>query len=150
MCTKLCIQVSSALQPQKLELEFLYNEAWTADSEVVLLQRLHDILSLVRHHGNSIRLNLELDVREPADAIFQIKKKLCHSEKSSIRQHKLSIREIEVLGLIMLGYTNQQIAGKLFISYETVRSHRKNILTKTGARNTASLINYYHQTFFEK
>jgi DNA-binding CsgD family transcriptional regulator len=50
----------------------------------------------------------------------------------------------------MLGYTNHQIAEKLFISYETVRSHRKNILTKTGASNTAALINYYHQTFFEK
>jgi DNA-binding CsgD family transcriptional regulator len=50
----------------------------------------------------------------------------------------------------MLGYTNQQIAEKIFISYETVKSHRKHILEKTGAKNTASLISYYHQTFFEK
>ncbi|MFZ0456799.1 MAG: helix-turn-helix transcriptional regulator, partial [Ignavibacteriaceae bacterium] len=62
----------------------------------------------------------------------------------------LSVREIEVLGLIMLGYTTKEIADKLFISYETVKSHRKNILEKTGAKNTASLINYYHHTFFDK
>ncbi|MBL0133790.1 MAG: helix-turn-helix transcriptional regulator [Chitinophagaceae bacterium] len=50
----------------------------------------------------------------------------------------------------MQGHTNNDIAEKLFISYETVKSHRKNILEKTGAKNTAALINYYHQTFFEK
>jgi DNA-binding CsgD family transcriptional regulator len=66
-----------------------------------------------------------------------------------INHEHLSVREIEVLGLIMQGMTNNEIAEKLFISYETVRSHRKNILRKTGAKNTAALINYYHQTFFD-
>ena len=150
MSTKLCIQVSSALQPQKLEVEFLLNEEWTADSELILLQKFHEVLSVVRSNGNSIRIHLDIDVKNPTEAIFQIKKRLGQNDKDTIRQHKLSIREIEILGLIMLGYTNQEISEKLFISYETVRSHRKNILTKTGARNTAALINYYHQTFFEK
>jgi DNA-binding CsgD family transcriptional regulator len=50
----------------------------------------------------------------------------------------------------MQGLTNVMIAEKLFISYETVKTHRKNILEKTGSKNTACLINYYHQTFFEK
>ena len=149
MSTKLCIQVSSALQPQKLEVEFLYNEAWTSDSELILLQRLHEILSVLRDNGTSIKLCLDVDVKDPAEAMFQIKKKLKPNQRT-IKNHKLSIREIEILGLIMLGYTNHAIADKLYISYETVRSHRKNILTKTGACNTAQLINYYHQTFFEK
>jgi len=150
MSTKLCIQVSSELQPKKLEVEFLYNEEWTADAEVLLLQRIHEILSLVRNDGLSLRINLDINVKDPEQAIFLIKKKLQHPNKLTIKNYTLSIREIEVLGLIMLGYTNHQIAEKLFISYETVRSHRKNILTKTGASNTAALINYYHQTFFEK
>ena len=82
------------------------------------------------------------------EAEFQIKKKI--NKQFEIINHKLSIREIEVLGLIMQGNTNNEIAEKLFICYETVKSHRKNILEKTGAKNTAALINYYHQTFFEK
>ncbi|MFN2439327.1 MAG: response regulator transcription factor [Chitinophagaceae bacterium] len=150
MSTKLCIQISSVSQPEKLEVEFLYNEEWTADAEVLLLQRIHEILSLVRNNGISFRVNLDIDVKDPEQAIFLIKKKIPNTNKLTIRNYTLSIREIEVLGLIMLGYTNHQIADKLFISYETVRSHRKNILTKTGAPNTAALINYYHQTFFEK
>lgn len=52
----------------------------------------------------------------------------------------LSTREKEVLLLIADGFTNPQIAAKLFISLHTVDSHRKNLLTKFGINNTASLI----------
>jgi len=52
----------------------------------------------------------------------------------------LSRRETEVLLLISDGLTNPQIAEKLFISLHTVDSHRKNLLTKFGVNNTASLI----------
>jgi DNA-binding CsgD family transcriptional regulator len=148
MSTKLSIQVSSVSRPMKQEVEFLYQGDWTVDSELLLLQKVHEILSLVRHDGKSIHLILEIDVKDPDQAIFLINKKF--HQPTTIRNHKLTLREIEILGLIMLGYTNQQIAEKIFISFETVRSHRKHILEKTGAKNTAALINYYHETFFEK
>ena len=150
MSTRLSIQVSSPLRSQLLETEFLCNEGWTADSEAILFQRVHEILSIVRQEGKSLRFQLEIEVADPAEAMFLIKKKLNHQTNAVIQQHKLSIREIEVLDFIMQGYTNTEIAEKLFICYETVKSHRKNILAKTGARNTAALINYYHQAFFEK
>jgi DNA-binding NarL/FixJ family response regulator len=49
-------------------------------------------------------------------------------------------RESEILRLIADGFTNQQIADKLFIGSSTVDSHRKNLLIKFDARNTASLV----------
>jgi DNA-binding NarL/FixJ family response regulator len=49
-------------------------------------------------------------------------------------------REKEILGLIAEGYTNPEIAEKLFISSTTVDSHRKNLLAKLNVKNTASLI----------
>jgi DNA-binding NarL/FixJ family response regulator len=52
----------------------------------------------------------------------------------------LTRREQEVLELIAEGMTNNEIAGKLFISSTTVDTHRKNILAKFEAKNTASLI----------
>jgi two-component system, NarL family, nitrate/nitrite response regulator NarL len=52
----------------------------------------------------------------------------------------LTKREKEILGLISEGFTNNQIAEKLFISPLTVDSHRKNLLTKLKVNNTASLI----------
>ena len=52
----------------------------------------------------------------------------------------LTRREKEVLNLIADGYTNPEIAEKLFVSTSTVDSHRKNMLLKLGVKNTAALI----------
>lgn len=49
-------------------------------------------------------------------------------------------REKEVLELIAAGMTNNEIARQLFISSTTVDTHRKNLLSKLGAKNTASLV----------
>ena len=52
----------------------------------------------------------------------------------------LTRREKEVLALIADGLTNHEIADKLFVSVTTVDSHRKNLLAKLQARNTAALV----------
>ena len=52
----------------------------------------------------------------------------------------LTRREIEVLELIAEGMTNNEIANKLFVSSTTIDTHRKNLLTKFGVKNTAILI----------
>ena len=49
-------------------------------------------------------------------------------------------RESEILKLIADGLTNSEIADQLFISTFTVDSHRKNLLLKFNAKNTATLI----------
>lgn len=52
----------------------------------------------------------------------------------------ISRREKEVLELILKEHTTQQIADKLFISFGTVETHRRNMLIKLGAKNTAGLV----------
>ena len=150
MPASLSIQLFSnvKLQLDKQEIDFYNNEDWTSETEEILIQRIYELISSLRPVGKSLHLNLNIEVKDIFTASYIINKKL--KNECEINSHKLSDREIEVLGLIMLGYTTKEIADKLFISYETVKSHRKNILEKTGAKNTASLINYYHHTFFEK
>ena len=53
---------------------------------------------------------------------------------------KLSIREKEVLQLIVAEHTTQEIADKLFISVNTVETHRNHLLQKLGAKNLAGLV----------
>jgi DNA-binding NarL/FixJ family response regulator len=60
----------------------------------------------------------------------------------------LTRREKEVLELIAEGMTNNEIAQKLFISTGTVDTHRKNLLAKMEAKNTASLIRIATQLQF--
>ncbi len=52
----------------------------------------------------------------------------------------LSRREKEILLLILKEHTTHEIAEKLFISFGTVETHRRNMLIKTGVRNTAGLV----------
>ncbi len=53
----------------------------------------------------------------------------------------LSDREIEILRLIQSGYLSKEIAGKLYISLNTVNNHRKNILRKLQVENSIEAIN---------
>ncbi|MEA4935485.1 MAG: response regulator transcription factor [Paludibacter sp.] len=64
-------------------------------------------------------------------------------EKSNRDKLKiLTVRELEILKLIMQEYTSEEIARKLFISKKTVDQHRANILEKTGCRNTIALVKF--------
>ncbi|MDQ2676001.1 MAG: response regulator transcription factor [Actinomycetota bacterium] len=55
---------------------------------------------------------------------------------------ELTPREVEILGLIALGFMNPEIADKLVLSVRTVETHRSNIQRKTGMSTRAELIAY--------
>jgi DNA-binding NarL/FixJ family response regulator len=55
-------------------------------------------------------------------------------------QNSISPREIEVLQLISLGYSNKEIASTLFISKLTVETHRRNMVKKMGFKNAYQLV----------
>jgi DNA-binding NarL/FixJ family response regulator len=57
----------------------------------------------------------------------------------------LSDRELEVLSLLTLGYTNSEIANKLFLSMRPIESHRWHILRKTGRTTRAELVSYVRE-----
>jgi two-component system, NarL family, response regulator NreC len=54
----------------------------------------------------------------------------------------LSPRELDVLRLIALGHTNQEIASELFISTRTTEMHRASIMRKLRFETRAQLVNY--------
>lgn len=56
--------------------------------------------------------------------------------------HQLSNRETEILRLIVQGYLNKEIAEALNISHNTVLTHRKNIIAKTGIKTVSGLTFY--------
>jgi DNA-binding NarL/FixJ family response regulator len=58
----------------------------------------------------------------------------------------ISKRESEVISMIAEGFTNAQIAEKLFLSAHTVNTHRKNIMSKLGVKNTAGIVMYAVKT----
>ena len=70
---------------------------------------------------------------------------LCHEvdilmKKETDNHVFLTRRETDLLRLITQGFTNQEIAEKLFLGSETIKSYRKNLLFKLNAKNTAALV----------
>lgn len=94
-----------------------------------------EVLEAIRSvHGGNRYLSQEVnDI--VLDSISRREKK-----RASNPFPQLSRREKEVLALIVDENTTQEIADKLFISFGTVETHRRNMLIKLGARNTAGLV----------
>lgn len=63
-------------------------------------------------------------------------------EKQVLNLTELSSREKEILVLIANEYNTAEIAEKTFISLNTVNTHRRNLLSKLNAKNTAGLVKY--------
>jgi DNA-binding NarL/FixJ family response regulator len=93
----------------------------------------------------------EDEIIEAVTTVLSGKRYLCE-ETQNILDGKndnhsiLTRRELEVLKYISDGFTNPEIAEKLYISHLTVDSHRKNLILKLDAKNTASLIKIAFQS----
>lgn len=92
----------------------------------------------------------DIDNDELIDAIRKVNKGGSYFSQELLLQlikHKptdeeveLTRREKEVLELICTGFSNQEIAEKLFISQRTVERHRSSLLFKTDSKNSVSLV----------
>jgi PAS domain S-box-containing protein len=53
---------------------------------------------------------------------------------------RLTARELEVIELVALGMSGREVAQELQIAHDTVRTHMRNAMTKTGSRSRAQLV----------
>jgi DNA-binding NarL/FixJ family response regulator len=101
-----------------------------ADGFILKTSDVDDILNGIRQVLDGGQLYLGKGVKDLLKGISQ--------ENNDLPM--ITKRESEILKLIADGHTNQEIADQLFISTFTVDSHRKNLLLKFNAKNTATLI----------
>lgn len=101
---------------------------------------IHEIVDSVQETGNGGKFfcgKILDSIRKESIPVDDLEIKEFNCEPVS-----LSPRELEVIVLIAEGYTNNQIADKLFLSAHTVTTHRKNIMAKLGVNNTAAIVMY--------
>jgi DNA-binding NarL/FixJ family response regulator len=115
--------------------------ALTTYNERVFIQQMLDNGA----YGYVLKNASSEEIMEGVAEVHKGNKYLCSETESLLRktqENELMItrRESSVLKLLADGLTNLEIAEKLFISPLTVDSHRKNLIVKLQARNTASLI----------
>lgn len=73
---------------------------------------------------------------------FFTRKYMAPAKQQENPEINLTKRELEILQLIAEGFTDAEIADKLFISQRTVNGHRASLIAKTGSRNTVNLLTY--------
>ncbi|WP_426791606.1 response regulator [Sphingobacterium sp. WOUb80] len=66
-------------------------------------------------------------------------------EKGMTVDLDINDRELEVLALIADGFTNVEIADRIFLSKRTVEGYRQSLIDKTKVKNTAELVKYAFQ-----
>jgi two-component system response regulator NreC len=62
--------------------------------------------------------------------------------KKDSRKNLLTQREQEICSFLAYGYTNKEIADKLFISERTVETHRSHIFSKLELKSRAELVRF--------
>jgi DNA-binding NarL/FixJ family response regulator len=115
--------------------------ALTSYSEYTIVRKLIDNGA----KGYLLKNAMPEEIIEGIVTVSQGELFLCHEidlfmKRQSDRHIFLTPRETDLLRLIVEGYTNQEIAEKLFLGVETINSYRKNLLFKLNARNTAVLV----------
>ena len=93
-----------------------------------LIEAIINISKGVMHYSSSLAGIL----------VNQIVKK--NTRENSITSKNITERELEVLQLIINGYSNKEIGKKLFVSKRTIENHRSNLMSKMGAKNTADIV----------
>jgi DNA-binding CsgD family transcriptional regulator len=73
-----------------------------------------------------------------------------HQDRESDRARELTLRQRQVLHLLLRGYTNKRIAHQLGISRRTVESHRAHIMRLLGAKSACDLGRYASAALGEK
>lgn len=122
----------------------------TMHNELVYIQKGIE----VEAHGYMLKNSQGSELHEAIQAVYNGKRyyevglpqeqieKLFLQKGKDVKPDLLTPREQEVVRLTILGYTNIQIADKLFISSKTVENHKSNIMQKLNMKNKSDLIQY--------
>src|SRR5690606_34021727 len=117
----------------------------------ILALTTHNEYSIVKQmldngaSGYLIKNAMTEEILAGIQAVAAGKTFLCHEIDILMKRPKethiwLSQREQELLKLVAEGLTNGEIAGRIFLSPETIKSYRTNLLLKLDAKNTAVLV----------
>jgi DNA-binding CsgD family transcriptional regulator len=62
------------------------------------------------------------------------------ADETSVSRLGITARELEILGLIAAGLSNREIAGRLFVSENTVKTHSSRLFDKLGAKRRTQAV----------
>lgn len=114
----------------------------------LLLIAVYYLSKLKHKHSTLLIKNMQRDISDYIKQIHDFEEEIHEKELSQqelflqkVKQFNLTEREEEVLLYISMGYKNTEIAEKMFVSVNTVKTHIKNIFVKMDVRNRIEATN---------
>jgi NarL family two-component system response regulator LiaR len=93
--------------------------------------------------GLGIWLGQTLTRKKPAVIIKEVPVSVADPfvvDETRVSQMGITARELEILGLIASGLSNREIAGRLFVSENTVKTHSSRLFDKLGAKRRTQAV----------
>jgi DNA-binding NarL/FixJ family response regulator len=156
-----CLEMLQACQPDVLMLDIslpdgngidLYTQIKELYPEIkaLMLTSYGELTTITRAldagaHGYILKNAMPEEIIEGIRTVASGKRFLCEEANTTLRNNENSLleltrREIEMLRLIVEGFTQTEIADKMCLGIQTIRSYRKNLNLKLNAHNTAQLV----------
>ena len=104
---------------------------------------IYGALLAVLFAGLGIWLGQTLTRKKPAAIIKEVPAPVTSpfvADETRVSQLGITPRELEILGLIATGLSNREIAGQLFVSENTVKTHSSRLFDKLGAKRRTQAV----------
>lgn len=92
------------------------------------------------HLLRTVRLVAEGNMVIDPDLVVALADELTAAQKGERSTETLTERELEILQLLAFGYTNKEIAGRIFVSPDTVKTHLEHVYQKLGASDRTAAV----------
>lgn len=135
---------NKTIEVLKLEEELHVKQIRNQTILIILLLVIFGLIILIlifrSRQNNLVQSQLHLELQNYLLRINEMQSEMevisdLQPSDEKIQEFDLSDREKEVLGLISQGYKNSEIADKLFVSHNTIKTHIKNIYVKLDVKN---------------
>ncbi len=111
------------------------------DKNEALVYTISLVTDVTHLRGNASRPTWSVTERmDDSSMVVHVSSELGEENQKHITRRRFTPRETEIIKLAARGFQAKEIASALRLGYETVNTHRKNIMNKTGSKNMAEAV----------
>lgn len=136
------LELGKILKKDFPEIKLLYLSMYNESSFIRSAKELGANGYLLKDSSGDEIVDAVKKILEGGSVFCEIRESNLHHEDYFVKNFSLSKREVEVISLIRQGCSSEEIAKKMHLSYETIKSHRKNIFYKLNISKVSELVRF--------